>query len=365
MSRSKACCARHGSRCAPAPRMVLAIAGNALKAFPGLGTLGGGVLHAFAYALIFDSLGRALAASLAERRSLDQADAGTRMRDLLARCGRLPPAPFGGTYRRGPAGSLSERCVLSGWADKPPGLVHTPLHRSHPRPSTEEASTHALRRFALRARPCPLPHGGARRSAESTAWIRCTARWCSTSSTMGFRARSVACAWCPARSASTATTGRSRRSKPPWISTSVDMGDGEWDKAVRGADLLDADRNRTARYVSDSVEKRSDDEGVAHGKLTLRGVTLPLDIPFRVNRVGKTIYGLHTVAGFFVAGHPRPHRIWHDIQSQFDRHSGIRVARNRSHPRRRRHPLQRQGKTRCPCAVTTPAGARPPRRSTG
>jgi len=64
--------------------VVLAVAGNALKAFPGLGTLGGGVLHAFAYALIFDSLGRALAASLAERQALDQADAGARMRDLLA-----------------------------------------------------------------------------------------------------------------------------------------------------------------------------------------------------------------------------------------------------------------------------------------
>ncbi|WP_237711748.1 hypothetical protein [Rhodanobacter sp. 115] len=37
--------------------IVLAVAGNALKAFPGLGTLGGGVLHAFAYALIFDSMG--------------------------------------------------------------------------------------------------------------------------------------------------------------------------------------------------------------------------------------------------------------------------------------------------------------------
>jgi GTP-binding protein EngB required for normal cell division/uncharacterized protein (DUF697 family) len=63
--------------------VVLAVAGNALKAFPGLGTLGGGVLHAFAYALIFDSLGRALAATLAERQSLDQADAGERMRELL------------------------------------------------------------------------------------------------------------------------------------------------------------------------------------------------------------------------------------------------------------------------------------------
>ncbi|HEY9131554.1 MAG TPA: GTPase [Dyella sp.] len=67
--------------------IVLAIAGNALKAFPGLGTLGGGVLHAFAYALIFDSMGRALAASLAERKSLDQADAGDRLKTLLADAG--------------------------------------------------------------------------------------------------------------------------------------------------------------------------------------------------------------------------------------------------------------------------------------
>src|SRR5690606_8320994 len=45
--------------------IVLAIAGNALKAFPGLGTLGGGVLHAIAYGLAFDSLGRAIAQTLA------------------------------------------------------------------------------------------------------------------------------------------------------------------------------------------------------------------------------------------------------------------------------------------------------------
>ncbi|RAN82561.1 GTP-binding protein HSR1 [Bacillus sp. SRB_336] len=67
--------------------IVLAVAGNALKAFPGLGTLGGGVLHAFAYALIFDSMGRALAASLAERHSLDQNDAGARLKELLADAG--------------------------------------------------------------------------------------------------------------------------------------------------------------------------------------------------------------------------------------------------------------------------------------
>jgi GTP-binding protein EngB required for normal cell division len=64
--------------------IVLAIAGNALKAFPGLGTLGGGVLHAFAYALIFDSMGKALAASLAERQALDQGDATARLKSWLA-----------------------------------------------------------------------------------------------------------------------------------------------------------------------------------------------------------------------------------------------------------------------------------------
>ena len=64
--------------------IVLAIAGNALKAFPGLGTLGGGVLHAIAYGLVFDSLGHALAAAMAENAALDIADVQTRVRALLS-----------------------------------------------------------------------------------------------------------------------------------------------------------------------------------------------------------------------------------------------------------------------------------------
>jgi hypothetical protein len=52
--------------------IVLAIAGNALKAFPGLGTLGGGVMHAVAYGLIFDSLGRAMVKAFAETGRLDR-----------------------------------------------------------------------------------------------------------------------------------------------------------------------------------------------------------------------------------------------------------------------------------------------------
>lgn len=67
--------------------IVLAIAGNAAKAFPGLGTLGGGVLHAIAYGLIFDSLGQAVASTLREHHALDSAAAGDALARLLADAG--------------------------------------------------------------------------------------------------------------------------------------------------------------------------------------------------------------------------------------------------------------------------------------
>jgi GTPase SAR1 family protein len=46
--------------------LVLAVVGNAFKAFPGLGTVAGGALHAVGYGLIFESLGRAVAENLAQ-----------------------------------------------------------------------------------------------------------------------------------------------------------------------------------------------------------------------------------------------------------------------------------------------------------
>lgn len=64
--------------------IVLAIVGNAAKAFPGLGTIGGGVMHAIAYGLVFDSLGRAVATTLRDHRSLDQAAAHQALGKLLA-----------------------------------------------------------------------------------------------------------------------------------------------------------------------------------------------------------------------------------------------------------------------------------------
>jgi hypothetical protein len=50
--------------------LSLAVAGNGLKAFPGLGTVAGGLVHAVAYGLIFDALGRSLVLTLSRHGEL-------------------------------------------------------------------------------------------------------------------------------------------------------------------------------------------------------------------------------------------------------------------------------------------------------
>jgi len=64
--------ARAGGLVRTTSTLTMAVVGNALKAFPGFGTLGGGLMHAVAYGLIFDSLGRALATTFAETRRFDR-----------------------------------------------------------------------------------------------------------------------------------------------------------------------------------------------------------------------------------------------------------------------------------------------------
>jgi hypothetical protein len=53
-----------------ADTLILAVAGNAFKSFPGIGTLAGGAMHAVAYGIIFRTLGRALTTTLDTRGEL-------------------------------------------------------------------------------------------------------------------------------------------------------------------------------------------------------------------------------------------------------------------------------------------------------
>ncbi len=63
--------------------LLLGVAGNALKAFPGVGTLAGGVVHAVAYGLLFRTVGRALVDSLEARGELRADDALERFEEAL------------------------------------------------------------------------------------------------------------------------------------------------------------------------------------------------------------------------------------------------------------------------------------------
>ncbi|MEJ2575290.1 MAG: DUF697 domain-containing protein, partial [Gammaproteobacteria bacterium] len=66
-----------------ATTLILAVAGNALKAFPGVGTLAGGILHAVAYGMVFRTLGRALATTLDTRGELHPVQTAALFKETL------------------------------------------------------------------------------------------------------------------------------------------------------------------------------------------------------------------------------------------------------------------------------------------
>jgi hypothetical protein len=72
------------SRVGRAFPLSLAVAGNGLKAFPGLGTVAGGLVHAVAYGLIFDALGRSLVLSLSRHGELGPATASNEFEDGIS-----------------------------------------------------------------------------------------------------------------------------------------------------------------------------------------------------------------------------------------------------------------------------------------
>lgn len=82
---------------------------------------------------------------------------------------------------------------------------------------------------------------------------------------------------------------------------SADLGDKGWNAAVTGHNFLDAVKFPFAHFESRSVRKTDDKTGTLEGNLTLRGITLPITVEFTGNRVGATLFGFETIAGF--SGH--------------------------------------------------------------
>ena len=85
--------------------------------------------------------------------------------------------------------------------------------------------------------------------------------------------------------------------------TSLDMGDGVWTEKVRSAQFLDAAQWPSARFIGNALEKTSDDSGILHGELWLRGIHREVDLQVTFNRAGGDPYAFKTKAGFTAKGH--------------------------------------------------------------
>ncbi len=67
---------------------------------------------------------------------------------------------------------------------------------------------------------------------------------------------------------------------------SVVTGDAQRDQSLPSADWFDAATHPTATFTATRFEKTGEGRFIAHGKLSLRGVTQPLDLPFKLRIEG-------------------------------------------------------------------------------
>jgi len=76
------------------------------------------------------------------------------------------------------------------------------------------------------------------------------------------------------------------------------LGDAGWEKKMRSDDFFDAGRFPTARFVSERIEPTGEATARLHGTLTLRGISAPVVLDLRRNRIGRNTFNLKQTAGF-------------------------------------------------------------------
>jgi polyisoprenoid-binding protein YceI len=72
---------------------------------------------------------------------------------------------------------------------------------------------------------------------------------------------------------------------------SLDTGNADRDKHVRNSDFLEVEKYPKITFVSTSAEKKSDDEFVLHGNLTIKDVSKPVSVEFEKTGAGEDPWG--------------------------------------------------------------------------
>jgi polyisoprenoid-binding protein YceI len=79
---------------------------------------------------------------------------------------------------------------------------------------------------------------------------------------------------------------------------SLYLGDAKWEETVRSWRYLNSERWPLAHFRSVSVQRGDGNSGVIHGELELHGQRRPLDLAFRLNKLGNDPYTFKRTVGF-------------------------------------------------------------------
>jgi polyisoprenoid-binding protein YceI len=80
--------------------------------------------------------------------------------------------------------------------------------------------------------------------------------------------------------------------------TSIITGFEAFDKHLQSADFFNSEKFKTAKFVSTQVEVLTKDTAKIHGNLTLLGVTNPVILEAKLNKIGKHPFTKKKTAGF-------------------------------------------------------------------
>ncbi len=80
--------------------------------------------------------------------------------------------------------------------------------------------------------------------------------------------------------------------------SSLELGDAKWNTHISSPDFLDAARYPEITFKSGRVEKTDATHGKLYGELTIHGVTKPVVLDLRVNKVGEHPMRKTQAAGF-------------------------------------------------------------------
>ncbi len=79
---------------------------------------------------------------------------------------------------------------------------------------------------------------------------------------------------------------------------SLNLGDAKWQEKMLDAIFFDVKKFPSATFVSERIEKLTDNTGIAHGVLSIRGIDQPVSLKFTLNALKRHPLNFKKTIGF-------------------------------------------------------------------